>query len=71
MIGNDLQLRVYELDFNQVIRIVIVPASYAKSINKKYSDVITAFKRKDSQIQKVIFNKQIVKRERGFLFTSK
>jgi hypothetical protein len=33
MIGNDLQ-SVPEFRLNQVIRIVIVPASYAKSINK-------------------------------------
>jgi hypothetical protein len=54
MIGNDLQSVTAEYRFNQVLRIVIVPASYAKTINKNsYSDVITALNVKDSQIQKI------------------
>ncbi|WP_339921630.1 hypothetical protein [uncultured Flavobacterium sp.] len=54
MIGNDLQSVSTSFRLNQVIRIVIVPASYAKSINKNsYSDVITALNVKDSQIQKI------------------
>jgi len=36
------------------LRIVIVPASYAKTINKNsYSDVITALNIKDIQVQKI------------------
>jgi hypothetical protein len=54
MIGNDLQSVSQSYRLNQVIRIVIVPASYATSINKKsYFDVITALNLKDSQVQKI------------------
>lgn len=54
MIGNDLQSVSTNFRLNQVIRIVIVPANYAKTINKKsYSDVITSLNIKDSQIQKI------------------
>jgi hypothetical protein len=54
MVGSDLQSVTAEFRLNQVLRIVIVPASYAKTVNKKsYSDVITALNLKDSQIQKI------------------
>jgi hypothetical protein len=54
MIGSDLQSVTAEYRYNQVLRIVIVPASYAKTINKNsYSDVTTALNVKDSQIQKI------------------
>jgi hypothetical protein len=54
MIGSDLQSVTAEYRYNQVLRIVIVPASYAKTINKNsYLDVITALNIKDSQIQKI------------------
>ncbi|HEY4617793.1 MAG TPA: hypothetical protein VIH09_06325 [Flavobacterium sp.] len=53
MVGSDLQSVTAEFRLNQVLRIVIVPASYAKTVNKEsYSDVITALNLKDSQIQK-------------------
>jgi hypothetical protein len=56
MVGNDLQSVSQNFRVNQVIRIVIVPASFATSINKNsYSDVITALNIKDDQIQKVNF----------------
>ncbi|MGO4817960.1 hypothetical protein [Flavobacterium sp. W22_SRS_FP1] len=56
MIGSDLQSVTAEYRYNQVLRIVIVPASYAKTINKNsYSDVITALNIKDSQVQKINF----------------
>jgi hypothetical protein len=51
MIGSDLQSVTAEFRYNQVLRIVIVPASYAKTVNKNsYSDV-TALNLKDSQIR--------------------
>jgi hypothetical protein len=54
MIGSDLQSVTAEYRYNQVLRIVIVPGSYAKTINKSsYSDVTTALNVKDSQIQKI------------------
>jgi len=54
MVGNDLQSVSTNFRVNQVIRIVIVPANYSKSINKNsYSDVITALNLKDNQIQKI------------------
>jgi hypothetical protein len=54
MVGYDLQSVSQNFRFNQVIRIVIVPASYAKTVNtKSYSDVINALNIKDSQIQKI------------------
>lgn len=54
MVGSDLQSVTAEFRYNQVLRIVIVPSSYATSINKKnYSDVITALNIKDNQIQKI------------------
>ena len=56
MIGYDLQSVIPEFRLNQVLRIVIVPANYATSVNKNnYSDVITALNLKDSQIQKINF----------------
>ncbi len=54
MIGNDLQSVSSPFRHNQVLRIVIVPANYAKTINKKsYSDVITTLDIKDDQIKKI------------------
>ncbi|MEZ7498959.1 hypothetical protein QO200_09420 [Flavobacterium sp. Arc3] len=54
MVGNDLQSVSTNFRVNQVIRIVVVPANYAKSVNKNsYSDVITALNLKDNQIQKI------------------
>jgi hypothetical protein len=54
MIGSDLQSVTAAFRLNQVLRIVIVPANYAKTINKNsYSDVITALDIKDNQIQKI------------------
>jgi hypothetical protein len=39
-----------------------VPASYAKSINKKsYADVITALNLKDSQIEKINLKERVAK----------
>tara|TARA_R110000868_G_scaffold1781_7_gene14243 strand:- start:1515 stop:2015 length:501 start_codon:yes stop_codon:yes gene_type:complete len=56
MIGSNLQNVTAEFRLNQVLRIVIVPANYATSINKNsYSDVITALNLKESQIQKINF----------------
>jgi hypothetical protein len=54
MIGSDLQSVTAEFRYNQVLRIVIVPASYAKTINKSsYADVITALNIKENEIQKM------------------
>lgn len=56
MIGNDLKNVYAEFRLNQVLRIVIVPASYATSINKNnYKDVITSLNLKEDQIQKIDF----------------
>jgi len=54
MIGSDLQSVTAAYRYNQVLRIVIVPANYAKTINKNsYSDVITALDIKENQIKKI------------------
>lgn len=56
MIGSNLQNVTAEFRLNQVLRIVIVPANYAISINKNsYSDVITALNLKENQITKINF----------------
>ena len=56
MIGSNLQNVIAEFRLNQVFRIVIVPASYAASINKNnYADVINALNLKEDQIQKISF----------------
>jgi hypothetical protein len=54
MIGNDLQSVSTDFRINQVIRIVIVPSSFAASINKNnYFDVINALNLKDTEIKKI------------------
>lgn len=54
MVGNNLQTVPDQYRFNQVIRIVIVPASFAKTIDKNNIDsVMSTLKMNDSQIQKI------------------
>jgi hypothetical protein len=54
MIGNNLQTVAAEFRLNQVLRIVIVPAGYATSINKNsYEAVMSTLKLNESQIQKI------------------
>ncbi len=54
MIGNNLQTVSDQYRFNQVLRIVIVPASYASSIDKNnFEGVMSTLKMNDTQIQKI------------------
>ncbi|MBP6182681.1 hypothetical protein [Flavobacterium sp.] len=54
MIGNNLQTVSTDFRLNQVLRIVIVPAGYATSINKNsYEAVMSTLKLNESQIQKI------------------
>lgn len=54
MVGSDLQDVTAEFRLNQVLRIVIVPAGFATSINKSsYESVISALKINESQIKKI------------------
>lgn len=56
MVGNDLQSVSVDFRLNQVLRIVIVPASFSKSIDKNNIDaVMSALKVNESQIQKIDF----------------
>ena len=56
MIGNNLKTVSSDFRLNQVLRIVIVPANYAASINEKsYNDVLSTLNIKDDQIQKIDF----------------
>ena len=54
MIGSDLQTVSNQYRFNQVIRIVIVPASLATTIDKNNLDsVMSTLKMNNTQIQKI------------------
>jgi len=54
MTGSNLQTVADQYRFNQVIRIVIVPANFATSIDKNNIDaVMSTLKLNDSQIQKI------------------
>lgn len=54
MIGNNLQTVSNQYRYNQVIRIVIVPASFAATIDKNNIDsVLSTLKINESQIQKI------------------
>lgn len=54
MIGNNLQTVSTDFRLNQVLRIVIVPAGYATSINKNsFEAVMSTLKLNESQIQKI------------------
>ena len=56
MIGNDLQTVSTDFRVNQVLRIVIVPASFANSFDtNNYAAVISALNINESQIQKINF----------------
>ncbi|UQD56371.1 hypothetical protein [Flavobacterium sp. K5-23] len=56
MVGNDLQSVSTDFRLNQVLRIVIVPASFSTSINKNsLADVMAALKLDETQIQKIDF----------------
>jgi len=56
LVGNDLQTVPDQYRLNQVLRIVIVPASFAKSLNtNNYNAVINALNINENQIQKVNF----------------
>lgn len=54
LVGNNLQTVPTAFRLNQILRVVVVPDSFAKSINKKnYQDVINALNIKDSQIKTI------------------
>lgn len=54
MVGNDLQTVSTDYRLNQVLRVVIVPGSFAKTIDtNNYIEVMNAIQIKDSQIQKI------------------
>ncbi|MFV8327871.1 hypothetical protein [Flavobacterium sp. ZS1P14] len=54
MIGSNLQSVSTDFRLNQVIRVVIVPAGYATSINKNsFEAVMSTLKLNESQIQKI------------------
>jgi hypothetical protein len=54
MVGSNLQTVADQYRFNQVIRIVIVPSAFAKSIDKNNIDaVMSTLKLNESQIQKI------------------
>lgn len=54
MVGSNLQTVTDQYRLNQVIRIVIVPASFATSIDKNnFEGVMAALKMNDTQIQKI------------------
>jgi hypothetical protein len=56
MLGNDLQTVSTDFRVNQVLRIVIVPASFAASFNtNNYAAVISALNINENQIQKINF----------------
>jgi hypothetical protein len=56
MVGNDLLSVTDQYRLNQVLRIVIVPGSFATSINKNnYESVISVLNINESQIQKINF----------------
>jgi hypothetical protein len=56
MVGNDLLTVTDQYRLNQVLRIVIVPGSFATSINKNnYAAVISALNINENQIQKINF----------------
>lgn len=56
MVGNDLLTVTDQYRLNQVLRIVIVPGSFAASINKNnYAAVISALNINENQIQKINF----------------
>jgi len=54
--GNDLTSVPSENRLNQIFRIVVVPADFASTLNKKnFNSVISALKVKENQIQKINF----------------
>ncbi|WP_418262329.1 hypothetical protein [Flavobacterium faecale] len=56
MVGNDLQSVSTEFRNNQVLRIVIVPGSFSKSVDvTNYNEVMAALEVKEKDIQKVEF----------------
>jgi hypothetical protein len=56
MVGNDLQSVSTDFRLNQVLRIVIVPASFSTSIDKNNIEaVMSALKVNENQIQKIDF----------------
>ncbi|MDD5151572.1 MAG: hypothetical protein PHC28_14035 [Flavobacterium sp.] len=56
MVGNDLQSVSTDFRVNQVLRVVIVPASFAASFNtNNYAAVISALNINENQIQKINF----------------
>ncbi len=56
LVGNDLQTVLDQYRLNQVLRIVIIPAGFATSINKNsYPEVIAALNINESKIQKIDF----------------
>jgi hypothetical protein len=55
LVGNNLSTVPTSFRLNQVLQVVIVPASYAKLVNKKdYFDVVSKLNLKESDIQKII-----------------
>ncbi|WPR72923.1 hypothetical protein SLW70_07330 [Flavobacterium sp. NG2] len=56
MVGNNLQSVSTAFRNNQVLRVVIVPGSFSKSINlNNYNEVIAALNVKEKDIQKIDF----------------
>jgi len=54
LMGSDLQTVADQYRFNQVLRIVIVPASFATSIDKNnFEAVMATLKMNETQIQKI------------------
>lgn len=55
LVGNNLSTVPTSFRLNQVLQVVIVPANYAKLVNKKdYFDVVSKLNLKESDIQKII-----------------
>ncbi|TDE26799.1 MULTISPECIES: hypothetical protein [Flavobacterium] len=56
LVGNDLSTVPNEFKSNQVLRIIIVPGSFSKTLNtNNYAEVIKALNINESQIQKINF----------------
>jgi hypothetical protein len=55
LVGNNLSTVPTSFRLNQVLQVVIVPANYAKLVNKKdYFDVVSKLNLKRNDIQKII-----------------
>lgn len=55
LVGNNLSTVPTSFRLNQVLQVVIVPANYAKLVDKKdYFDVVSKLNLKESDIQKII-----------------